>query len=159
MENNIIIVNIGGLQVYLKYYKCNCNPQEVSVLWESLPEKCRESSLIVGLDRKIYDPCSISIAFLHALEWRLRGSRIRKLPLIFLMELLGKRQLREVVNVSGEFNYLVNIALSNYCMNLIDSIILNNINNLKTLNPPSCREEEMWKITSQSVVNEVRFRL
>jgi len=64
------------------------------------------------------DACTVAVAYLHALEARARGSRVRSLPLLFLMELLGYRQVRDVVEAvnNSPLGLIVVVGLDGGCV-------------------------------------------
>jgi|GEM_PF-835351 len=58
----------------------------------------RERPIIVGLPFKGLDACSLGISYLYTMEDLILGSRVRNKAILFLMNLLGFKQVRDVVD-------------------------------------------------------------
>ncbi|MCE4620564.1 MAG: hypothetical protein F7C33_06025 [Desulfurococcales archaeon] len=151
------VVAIGGLEISLEYYSCSCSPDDASRAWQLLPEKCREDTVIVALPGDPPNPCTIAIVLLHSLEAKARGTRIRKLPVLFLMELLGLRQARDVAKKIREARFIVVASLSEKCLEEASRIIKEKLPSVNPISPPECDLSEVWETTTRSILSGRRL--
>ena len=104
-------LEILGIRIHISLAEDEgLDPRELARISSSMQD-C-ESTIVVGIPKGVtIDACSIAVAYLHSLEARVRGSRVRSLSLLFLMELLGAPQVRDVVEkVESEGIGLVAVA-------------------------------------------------
>ncbi|MEB3847133.1 MAG: hypothetical protein GSR74_04070 [Desulfurococcales archaeon] len=151
------IVAVGGLEIPVEYYSCSCRPDDASRAWQLLPEKCREETVIVALPGDPPNPCTIAVVLLHSIEAKARGARIRKLPVLFLMELLGLRQARDVAERIRKARFLIAASLSEECLEEASRIISEKLPGVNPVSPPECDLSEVWETTTRSILSGRRL--
>ncbi len=105
-----------GLTVYVDVLRFRGTPEDAARLSRALPGECAGHTVVAGVPGpEPPSPCTVAVALVHALEARARGSRVRSLPLLFLMELLGVPQVRDAVERVAEARYLVVASLEEDC--------------------------------------------
>lgn len=69
--------------------------------------------IVVGLPSDSVNPCSLALAYLYTLEDLKFGSRVRNKAILFLMNLLGLNQVKDVVESVSECRAVAVIGLPN----------------------------------------------
>ncbi len=151
-KNNFILVNIGKLNVYILYFQCQCNPDSIAPLWEELPEECQPITVIVGLPEHPPSPCTTAVTLIHSIESRSRGSRVRKLPIIFLMEYYGVKQVRDVVYRIRKVESVIIASFEKKCLQVAAEILTGSVKPTLSQVKDSCNPEELFKIVSRGIL-------
>ena len=91
------MLEVLGVRMYVSVAEGGgLDPRELARIASSIQD-CG-STIVAGIPKGVtVDACMVAVAYLHSLEARARGSRVRSLSLLFLMELLGAPQVRDVV--------------------------------------------------------------
>jgi len=153
--NNPLPLNILDYKIYVMILETE------GVSSEAIAEIARRHvdcgyTIVAGLPKDVYvDPCMAGVAYMHSLEAYARGSRVRSLPLLFLMELLGYRQVRDVVEaVSGEHvGTVVIVGLDRDCVRRAASEIREGRVNLAD----TCNIHSLSSMVSRSVLRGPRL--
>ncbi len=82
---------------------------------------------MIGLPGESYDPCSLSLAYLYTLEEAQMESRVRNRAILFLMNLMGLKQVRDVVEKVEEARAIALIGLGDLTGKLEDVVKTFNI--------------------------------
>lgn len=107
--------SLFGIPIYIEYYAYRGSPDNAARSYSMLPEGCMGNTIIAALPGSPVSACEAVVSFIHALESKFRGSRVRSLPLLFIMELFGYRQVREAVENTGRVEYLIVASTSHDC--------------------------------------------
>ncbi|MEM4511947.1 MAG: hypothetical protein QXK97_01410, partial [Acidilobaceae archaeon] len=99
-------IELGCVKVYVSIALLD-KPLRV----DTLPS-INDSYAVVGLPSLEHaEPCKLALSYLYALEERVIGSRVKKTPILILMNLLGVKQVRDVVERVGEARAVVALGL------------------------------------------------
>lgn len=106
---------LPGVRVYLEFIEYNGSPEGAGEAYKSLPPECLDNTVIAALPGEPMSMCEAAVGLLHALDSKYRGSRVRSTPILFIMEVLGYRQVRDVVERVRSPDYLVVASISMDC--------------------------------------------
>ncbi|MEM4678515.1 MAG: hypothetical protein QXP76_04750, partial [Acidilobaceae archaeon] len=100
-------VVLGWLEVYIS----------IAFLNNSIPANFLPPSIddvvVVGLPLlELASPCKLAISYVYALEDKELGSKVKKTPILVLMNLLGVSQIKDVVNRIEEVSVVATVGLS-----------------------------------------------
>lgn len=108
------------MRVEVKVYEMNLGWSTVEVVLVNLAESVDAAmvaelsktvnELLVGLPEGTGGPCSLALAYLYTIEDLEVGSRIKSRPILFLANLLGLSQVRDVVETVRECKTLALIG-------------------------------------------------
>jgi len=113
-----LILDLLGYKIHVVALKARGVTPEAVAEAATRHVKCG-FTVVAGLPEGAHiDACTAAVAYLHALEARARGSRVKSLPLLFLMELLGYRQVRDVVEAvnTAPLSLIVVVGLDAECV-------------------------------------------
>ncbi|NOZ31236.1 MAG: hypothetical protein GXO68_04735 [Crenarchaeota archaeon] len=141
-----------GVPVYIRFLSYKGSPEDVAKAYQGLPEECRDRTIIAALPGEPVTLCEAVTSFIHALDSRFRGSRVRSLSILFIMELLGYRQVRDVVDNVKSADYLIAASTENSCFE--EAVRL--VSSLEGVGDPIRVEECDFEGLSRRVVSSVR---
>lgn len=98
MEVRVYKVNVGWVIVEVAIANLD-HPVDAGLIAE-LSKDYEE--ILVGLPEGSVSPCSLALAYLYTLEDLRSGSRVKSKAILFLMNLLGLKQVRDVVETVRE---------------------------------------------------------
>ena len=133
------------------------SPSVVAEAYNSMSSECKEEAVVAGLKGAPASQCALAVAFIHALEGRFRGSRIRNLSILFMMELYGLRQVSQVIEYIKDVDYVVVLSLKPKCFEEGYERLLELGAEDKYLGLRKCDPEELSRVVVESVRHGVRL--
>ncbi|MCX8195469.1 MAG: hypothetical protein N3F67_00055 [Acidilobaceae archaeon] len=108
-----------------------------------------ESVLMAGLPRSV-SPCAAALAYLYVLEDLQMGARVKNRSILFVMNLLGLKQIKDVIESVAEFRSIVVVGPERGVSSSLAEISAElGMELALSQEPPHCSIEELERITSQ----------
>ncbi|MCE4601451.1 MAG: hypothetical protein F7C38_07855 [Desulfurococcales archaeon] len=150
-------IEILGYRVYIGAVGFKGSSRIVAEAYSSMSSECKEEAVVAGLKGTPASQCALAVAFIHALEGRFRGSRIKNLSILFIMELYGFRQVNQVVEHVRDVDYIALLSLRPECIEEGYKRLLELGVEGEYLGLRECDPRELSRLVTRSVRHGVRL--